>query len=154
MRTVSVLGAEKREVIARLLAEAADIHAAKLTEHLLCMPLRDRLIVNDKTLMVNVGTMQGLKYNHLAVAKGLDNPMTFKILRVAEAGEIWLFWTPLDSSTDLAQLAGTQVTFLEFKSMSIKSVKKRYAGMLSGVPMSPCFVLRGQLLRTNCGSGI
>ena len=112
MRTVSVLGAEKREVIARLLAEAADIHAAKLTEHLLCMPLRDRLIVHDKTLMVNVGTMQGLKYNHLAVAKGLDNPMTF--LRVTSAQNRKAELTPLDSSIDLAQLDGIEVTFLEF----------------------------------------
>jgi hypothetical protein len=112
LRTVSVLGAEKREVIARLLAEAADIHAAKLTEHLLCMPLRDRLIVNDKTLMVNVGTLQGLKHNHLAVAKGLDNPMTF--LRVTSAQHRKAELMPLDSNIDLAQLDGIEVTFLEF----------------------------------------
>jgi len=112
LRSVSVLGAEKREVIAHLLAEAADIHAAKLTEHLLCMPLRDRLTVRDKILSVNVGTMQGVSKNHLAVAKGLDNPMTF--LRVISAQNRKAELAPLDTSIDIAKLDGIEVTFLEF----------------------------------------
>jgi len=112
LRSVSVLGAEKREVIAHLLAEAADIHAAKLTEHLLCMPLRDRLTVTDKILSVNVGTMQGVSKNHLAVAKGLDNPMTF--LRVISAQNRKAELAPLDTSIDIAKLDGIEVTFLEF----------------------------------------
>jgi len=112
LRSVTVLGAEKREVIAHLLAEAADIHAAKLTEHLLCMPLRDRLTVTDKILSVNVGTMQGVSKNHLAVAKGLDNPMTF--LRVISAQNRKAELAPLDTSIDIAKLDGIEVTFLEF----------------------------------------
>ena len=112
LRSVSVLGAEKREVIAHLLAEAADIHAAKLTEHLLCMPLRDRLTVTDKILSVNLGTMQGVSKNHLAVAKGLDNPMTF--LRVISAQNRKAELAPLDTSIDIAKLDGIEVTFLEF----------------------------------------
>jgi len=112
LRSVSVLGAEKREVIAHLRAEAADIHAAKLTEHLLCMPLRDRLTVTDKILSVNVGTMQGVSKNHLAVAKGLDNPMTF--LRVISAQNRKAELAPLDTSIDIAKLDGIEVTFLEF----------------------------------------
>jgi len=112
LRSVTVLGAEKREVIAHLLAEAADIHAAKLTEHLLCMPLRDRLTVTDKISSVNVGTMQGVSKNHLAVAKGLDNPMTF--LRVISAQNRKAELAPLDTSIDIAKLDGIEVTFLEF----------------------------------------
>ena len=112
LRSVSVLGAEKREVIARLLSEAADIHAAKLTKTLLCMPLRDRLTLNNKSLMVNVGAMQGVSKNHLAVAKGLDNPMTF--LRVVSAQNRKAELTPLDSSVDITKLDGIEVTFLEF----------------------------------------
>ena len=42
----------------------------------------------------------------------LDNPMTF--LRVTSAQNRKAELTPLDSSIDLAQLDGIEVTFLEF----------------------------------------
>ena len=48
--------------------------------------------------------------------------------------------TPLDSSIDLAQLDGIEVTFLEFNH-GIKSKKTgRYAGMLSGVAIAAMLV--------------
>lgn len=112
LRSVAVLSHEKREVVAKLLADAADIHAAKLTEKLICMPLRETLKRNQQALYVNVGALQGITRNHIAVAKGLDNPMTF--LKVTSTDSRQAELMPLDSRIDVARLEGLEVTFLEF----------------------------------------
>ncbi|MGB0710737.1 MAG: hypothetical protein ACPGQH_09380, partial [Candidatus Puniceispirillaceae bacterium] len=57
---------------------------------------------------------QGLGADHLAFTD--DKTTKFKILRVAEAGDNLVILEPLDRRQALADLAGTQVTFLEFKS--------------------------------------
>lgn len=112
LRTVSVLSHEKREVVAKLLSDAVDVHAAKLTEKLICMPLRDRLKRNQQALYVDVGAMQGITRNHIAVAKGLDNPMTF--LKVTSTDSRQAELMPLDNRVDVVRLEGMEVTFLEF----------------------------------------
>ena len=112
LRTVSVLSHEKREVVASLLADAVDIHAAKLADKLICMPLRDTLKRNKDALYVDVGAMQGVTRNHIAVAKGLDNPMTF--LKVTSTDSRMARLMPLDNRIDASRLEGLEVTFLEF----------------------------------------
>ena len=71
-----------------------------------------QLNIADGRLQAKLGRRQGLSRNHLAVAEGKQTPWT--ILRVAEARDNSVFLTPLDINRNIGDLAGVEVTFLEF----------------------------------------
>ena len=91
---------------------AADVHAEKIAEKLTCLPMTAQLNIADGRLKAKLGRRQGLSRNHLAVAEGQQTPWT--ILRVAEALDDSVFLTPLDINRNIVDLAGVEVTFLEF----------------------------------------
>ncbi len=112
LRSLTVFSQETREAIKTLVVMAADVHAEKIAEKLTCLPMTAQLNIADGRLQAKLGSRQGLSRNHLAVAEGQQTPWT--ILRVAEARDNSVFLTPLDINRNIADLAGAEVTFLEF----------------------------------------
>ena len=91
---------------------AAHTHAEKLAESLTCLPMKSRLNIADGRLQAKLGSRQGLSLNHLGFAEGRETPWT--ILRVTEAHDNNVVLTPLDTSRNIGELEGVEVTFLEF----------------------------------------
>ena len=112
LRSLTVFSQETRELIRSLVVMAADVHAEKIAERLTCLPMTAQLNIADGRLQAKVGRRQGLSRNHLAVAEGKRTPWT--ILRVSEARENSVILTPLDINRNIGDLAGAEVTFLEF----------------------------------------
>ena len=112
LRSLTVFSQETREAIKTLVVMAADVHAEKIAEKLTCLPMTAQLNIADGRLQAKLGRRQGLSRNHLAVAEGKQTPWT--ILRVAEARDNSVFLTPLDINRNIGDLAGAEVTFLEF----------------------------------------
>ena len=112
LRSLTVFSQETREAIEALMVMAADVHAEKIAEKLTCLPMTAQLEVMDGKLQVKLGRRQGLSRNHLAVTEGRQTPWT--ILRVAEASDNKVFLMPLDVNRNIGELAGAEVTFLEF----------------------------------------
>lgn len=112
VRTLTVFSQETREAIKALVDMAADVHAEKIAERLTCLPMTAQLNIADGRLQVKLGRRQGLSLNHLAVVEGQQTQWT--ILRVAEARDNSVFLTPLDINRNIGDLAGAEVTFLEF----------------------------------------
>ncbi|MGB0235161.1 MAG: flagellar assembly protein T N-terminal domain-containing protein [Candidatus Puniceispirillaceae bacterium] len=112
--TIETFSRESREAIQKLIENAAMVHAKKLGETITCAPMKARLELVNGKLQARLGARQGLGADHLAFTD--DKTTKFKILRVAEAGDNLVILEPLDRRQALADLAGTQVTFLEFKS--------------------------------------
>ena len=112
LRSLTVFSQETREAIKTLVVMAADVHAEKIAEKLTCLPMTAQLNIADGRLKAKLGRRQGLSRNHLAVAEGQQTPWT--ILRVAEALDDSVFLTPLDINRNIVDLAGVEVTFLEF----------------------------------------
>ncbi len=112
LRSLTVFSQETREAIKTLIVMAADVHAEKIAEKLTCLPMTAQLNIADGRLQAKLGRRQGLSYNHLAVVEGKQTPWT--ILRVAEARDNSVFLKPLDINRNIVDLAGAEVTFLEF----------------------------------------
>ena len=112
LRSLTVFSQETREAIKTLVVMAADVHAERIVEKLTCLPMTAQLKIADGRLQVKLGRRQGLSRNHLAFAEGQQTPWT--ILRVAEARDNSVFLTPLDINRNISDLAGAEVTFLEF----------------------------------------
>lgn len=112
LRSMTVMNQEHRDIIRQLASEAMEIHAQKITSKLICMPLRDRLMLTDKGLSVALGTAQGLTPNHLGYVRTSQSPMTFLKVEIAQDRNAAL--VPLNSALNLAELDGAEVTFLEF----------------------------------------
>lgn len=112
LRSLTVFNQETREAIKSLVVLAADVHAEKIAERLTCLPMTAQLNIADGRLQAKLGKRQGLSRNHLAVAEGKQTPWT--ILRVSEARENSVILTPLDVNRNIGDLAGAEVTFLEF----------------------------------------
>ena len=112
--TIETFSRESREAIQKLIENAAMVHAKKLGETITCAPMKARLELVNGKLQARLGKRQGLGADHLAFTD--DKTTKFKMLRVAEAGDNLVILEPLDRRQALAELAGTQVTFLEFKS--------------------------------------
>ena len=112
LRSMTVMNQEQRDIIRQLASEAMEIHAQKITSKLICMPLRDRLVLTDKGLSVALGTAQGLTPNHLGYVRTSQSPMTFLKVEIAQDRNAAL--VPLNSALNLAELDGAEVTFLEF----------------------------------------
>ena len=112
LRSLTVFSQETREAIKTLVVMAADVHAEKIAEKLTCLPMTAQLNVANGRLEAKLGRRQGLSRNHLAVAEGQQTPWT--ILRVAEARDNSVFLIPLDINRNIDDLAGVEVTFLEF----------------------------------------
>ena len=112
LRSLTVFSQETREAIKSLVVMAADVHAEKIAETLTCLPMTAQLEMADGKLRAKLGRRQGLSRNHLAVAEGQQTPWT--ILRVAEANDNAVFLMPLDANRNIGELAGAEVTFLEF----------------------------------------
>ena len=112
LRSLTVFSQETREEIKALVVSAAGVHAEKIAERLTCLPMTARLDIQDGRLHAKLGRRQGLGRNHLAVAEGQQTPWT--ILRVAEARDNSVVLTPLDINRNIGDLAGVEVTFLEF----------------------------------------
>ena len=112
LRSLTVFSQETREAIKSLVVMAADVHAEKITERLTCLPMTAQLNISDGRLQAKLGRRQGLSLNHLAVAEGKQTQWT--ILRVSEARDNSVILTPLDINRNIGELAGVEVTFLEF----------------------------------------
>ena len=112
--TIETLSRESREAIQKLIQNAAMVHAKKLGETITCAPMKARLELVNGKLQARLGARQGLGVDHLAFTD--DKTTKFKILRVAKAGDNLVILEPLDRRQAIADLVGTQVTFLEFKS--------------------------------------
>jgi len=112
LSSLTTLNRESRESLVQLIENAARIHAQKVTDRLICQPMKARLELLDNRLQVRLGTRQGLGKNHLAFTD--DKTTKFKILRVAEAKDTSVILEPLDSRQDVAELVGAEVTFMEF----------------------------------------
>lgn len=112
LRSLTVFSEQTREAIQSLVVMAADVHAEKIAEKLTCLPMTAQLEVADGKLRAKLGKRQGLSRNHLAVAEGSQTPWT--ILRVAKASDNAVFLMPLDANRNIGDLAGAEVTFLEF----------------------------------------
>ena len=110
--SLTTLNRESRESIQKLIGNAASVHAKKLAETVICAPMKAQLELVGDSLQVRLGTRQGLGPNHLAFTD--DKTTKFKILRVSQAGDTNVVLEPLDRRQDLAELAGAEVTFLEF----------------------------------------
>ena len=110
--SLTTLNRESREFIQKLISNAASVHAKKLAETVICTPMKAKLELVGGSLQVRLGTRQGLGPNHLAFTD--DKTTKFKILRVSQAGDTNAVLEPLDRRQDLAELAGAEVTFLEF----------------------------------------
>ena len=110
--SLTTLNRESRESIQKLIGNAASVHAKKLAETVICAPMKAQLELVGDSLQVRLGTRQGLGPNHLAFTD--DKTTKFKILRVSRAGDTNVVLEPLDRRQDLAELAGAEVTFLEF----------------------------------------
>ena len=110
--SLTTLNRESRESIQKLIGNAASVHAKKLAETVICAPMKAQLELVGHSLQVRLGTRQGLGPNHLAFTD--DKTTKFKILRVSQAGDTNVVLEPLDRRQDLAELAGAEVTFLEF----------------------------------------
>ena len=110
--SLTTLNRESREFIQKLISNAASVHAKKLAETVICAPMKAKLELVGDSLQVRLGTRQGLGPNHLAFTD--DKTTKFKILRVSQAGDTNVVLEPLDRRQDLAELAGAEVTFLEF----------------------------------------
>ncbi len=110
--SLTTLNRESRESIQKLIGNAAVIHAKKLAETVICAPMKAKLELIGDSLQVQLGTRQGLGPNHLAFTD--DKTAKFKILRVSQAGDTNVVLEPLDRRQNLAELAGAEVTFLEF----------------------------------------
>ena len=74
--------------------------------------MKARLELVNGELRAYLGTRQGLSVNHLAFTD--DKTKKFKILRVAQAVDNSAILEPLDRRQTVAELAGAEVTFLEF----------------------------------------
>ena len=112
--TIETLSRESREAIQKLIQNAAMVHAKKLGETITCAPMKARLELVNGKLQARLGARQGLGVDHLAFTD--DKTTKFKILRVVKAGDNLVILEPLDRRQAIADLVGTQVTFLEFKS--------------------------------------
>ena len=110
--SVTTLSRESREAIRELVENAAIVHARKLAETIICRPMKARLELVNGELRAYLGTRQGLSVNHLAFTD--DKTTKFKILRVAQAVDNSVTLEPLDRRQTVAELAGAEVTFLEF----------------------------------------
>ena len=110
--SLTTLNRESREAIQKLVTNAASVHAKKLAETVICAPMKAKLELVGGSLQVRLGTRQGLGPNHLAFTD--DKTTKFKILRVSQAGDTNVVLEPLDRRQDLSELAGAEVTFLEF----------------------------------------
>ena len=110
--SLTTLNRESRESIQKLIGNAASVHAKKLAETVICAPMKAQLELVGDSLQVRLGARQGLGPNHLAFTD--DKTTKFKILRVSRAGDTNVVLEPLDRRQDLAELAGAEVTFLEF----------------------------------------
>lgn len=110
--SLTTLNRESRDMIVTILQKAAKIHAQKLTEIIVCAPMKARLELVNGKLQAQLGMRQGLGPNHLAFTD--DKTTKFKILRVAEAADTSVVLEPLDRRQVLSDLVGTEVTFLEF----------------------------------------
>ena len=112
LRSLTVFSQETREVIKSFVVMAADVHAEKIAERLTCLPMTAPLNITDGRLQAKLGRRQGLSRNHLAIAEGKLTPWT--ILRVSEARDNSVILTPLDINRNIDDLAGVEVTFMEF----------------------------------------
>ena len=110
--SVTTFSRESREAIGKLVENAAMVHAKKLGETIICAPMKAKLELADGKLRAYLGTRQGLSPNHLAFTD--DKTTKFKILRVAQAADNSVILEPLDRRQTVAELAGAEVTFLEF----------------------------------------
>jgi hypothetical protein len=110
--SVTTFSRESREAIQKLVENAAMVHARKLAETIICAPMKARLELVNGELRAYLGTRQGLSANHLAFTD--DKTTKFKILRVAQAADNSVILEPLDRRQTVAELAGAEVTFLEF----------------------------------------
>ena len=111
-RTLSILTKTNRETLHKLVTEASQKHAKKLSNIMRCASLETTLEPVQAGLMVKRGTRQGVKPKQLAFAQGSDTPLT--ILHVTEVSETTAILMPLDSRHDLTSLYGATVTFQEF----------------------------------------
>jgi hypothetical protein len=111
-RTLSILTKTNREVLHKLITEASQKHAKKISNLMRCAPLQTTLELAQAGLMIKRGARQGIKSNQLAFAQGNDTPLT--ILHVTDVSESTAILMPLDSRHDLASLHGATVTFQEF----------------------------------------
>ena len=110
--SLTTLNRESRESIQKLIGNAASVHAKKLAETVICAPMKAKLELVGDSLQVRLGTRQGLGPNHLAFTD--DETTKFKILRVSQVGDTNVVLEPLDRRQNLAELAGAEITFLEF----------------------------------------
>ena len=110
--SVTTFSRERREAIQKLVENAAMVHAKKLGETIICAPMKATLELVDGRLRAHLGSRQGLGPNHLAFTD--DKTTKFKILRVAQAADSSVILEPLDKRQTVAELAGAEVTFLEF----------------------------------------
>lgn len=111
-RTLSILTKTNREALHKLITEASQNHAKKISNLMRCAPLQTTLEPAQAGLMIRRGARQGIKSNQLAFAQGNDTPLT--ILHVTDVSESTAILMPLDSRHDLASLHGATVTFQEF----------------------------------------
>jgi hypothetical protein len=109
---VTTFSRESREAIQKLVENAAMVHARKLADSIICAPMKAKLELVNGKLRADLGARQGLSANHLAFTD--DKTTKFKILRVAQASDNSVILEPLDRRQTVAELAGAEVTFLEF----------------------------------------
>ena len=111
-RTLSILTKTNRETLQKLVTQASQKHAKKLSNIMRCIPLETTLEPAQAGLLIKRGARQGVKPKQLAFAQGNDTPLT--ILHVTDVSESTAILMPLDSRHDLASLHGATVTFQEF----------------------------------------
>ena len=111
-RTLSILTKTNRETLHKLVTQASQKHAKKLSNIMRCIPLETTLEPAQAGLLIKRGARQGVKPKQLAFAQGNDTPLT--ILHVTDVSESTAILMPLDSRHDLASLHGATVTFQEF----------------------------------------
>ena len=112
IRTISIIGREKREKLLNMINNAASIHAKKIVENLICYPMLSTLTYKNGELFINIGKRQGLEKNLLAFTDGNNTPWTIlKVQSVLENSSIML---PLDKNKNFEELNGKNIRFLEF----------------------------------------
>jgi hypothetical protein len=111
VRVWDVLSKPRRSRIVEELMALVPIHAADLSDRILCTPLHAVMQQKDNRLHVRLGTRHGVAINRLGVVSG-DNA-AWSVVRVVKADSDGAELVPLNKQRQMAELDGKAVTFLE-----------------------------------------